>query len=182
MTDPKDFGWLEGTYWYVPAADVPAIQYDAAHNTLAWIVDQTVWHITGYRTGYFWGVCAVLTHDAGEEVPARGRGAQPRGLALLGSITPEGNVHLTFVPGAALTSRSATIGTGRAVEHQGEIALEMQMSTGTRECTAHWAYMRQTRPGDPSWAALPGVGLSVPEMLDGLEPPQAPAKNPPATA
>jgi len=48
MADARDFSWLEGTYWYVPAADLPAMQYDAARNTLAWIVDQTVWHITGY--------------------------------------------------------------------------------------------------------------------------------------
>jgi hypothetical protein len=49
MTAASDFSWLEGTYWYVPAADLPAMQYDATRNTLAWIVDQTVWHITGYR-------------------------------------------------------------------------------------------------------------------------------------
>lgn len=172
MTDASDFSWLEGTYWYVPAADLPAMQYDATRNTLAWIVDQTVWHITGYRDGYFWGSCSVLIHDAGDEEPARGRGARPTGLALLGSITPEGSVHLTFVADAALTSRSATIGIGRAIEHEGGVALEMQMSTGTLERTAHWAYMRQTRPGDPSWNALPGVGLSVPEMLDGMDPPK----------
>jgi hypothetical protein len=178
MADARDFSWLEGTYWYVPAADLPAMQYDAARNTLAWIVDQTVWHITGYRDGYFWGVCSVLIHDADADVPSRGRGAQPTGLALLGSITPEGNVHLTFVPDAALTSRSATIGIGRAVEHDGSIALAMQMSTGTLERTAHWAYMMQTKPGDPSWDALPGMGVSVPEMLDGMDPPQlAPEKS-----
>jgi len=177
MADATDFSWLEGTYWYVPAADLPAMQYDAARNTLAWIVDQTVWHITGYRAGYFWGISSVLIHDAGDEVPARGRGARPTGLALLGSITLEGSVHLTFVPGAVLTSRSATIGIGRAIEHEGGIALEMQMSTGTLERTAHWAYMMQTKPGDPSWEALPGVGLSVPEMLDGMDPPKVlPAK------
>jgi hypothetical protein len=76
------------------------------------------------------------------------------------------------VPGAALTSRAATIGIGRVVEHEGGIALEMQMSTGTIERTAHWAYMMQTRPGDPSWDALPGVGLSVPEMLEAMDPPK----------
>jgi hypothetical protein len=148
------------------------MQYDAARNTLAWIVDQTVWHITGYRDGYFWGICSVLVHDASDDVPSHGRSARPTGLALLGSITPEGSVHLTFVPGAALTSRSATIGLGRAIEHEGGIALEMQMSTGILERTAHWAYMTQTKPGDSSWDALPGVGLSVPEMLDGMNPPQ----------
>lgn len=46
------------------------------------------------------------------------------------------------------------------------------MSTGTIERTAHWASMMQTRPGDPSWDALPGVGLSVPEMLEAMDPPK----------
>jgi hypothetical protein len=169
--DRRDWAWLEGTYWHVPTADLPAIQYDATRNTLSWIVDQTVWHITGYRDGYFWGACAVMLHDVGAEVPDRGRGSRPTGLALFGSITPEGHVQLTFVVGAALTSRSATTGVGRAVEHEGGIALVMQMSTGNTERTAHWARMIQTKPGDPSWDSLPGAGLSVPQMLDGIEPP-----------
>ena len=50
----------------------------------------------------------------------------------------------------------------------------MQMSSGDRNRTAHWAYMLQTRPGEPSWDSLPGVGLSAPEMLEGTEAPQAP--------
>jgi len=50
--------------------------------------------------------------------------------------------------------------------------MEMQMSSGTSELTAHWAYMTRVQPDDPSWESLPGVGLSVPEMLGGCEPPQ----------
>ena len=41
---------------------------------------------------------------------------------------------------------------------------------------AHWAYMVPVRPDDPSWHSLPGVGLSVPEMLEGLVPPETPRK------
>jgi hypothetical protein len=171
-SEPKDWSWLKDTYWYVLPENLPALQYDAAKNTLAWIVDQTVWHITDYRDGYFWGITSVLTRDAEEALPTHGRGSQPTGLALLGSITPEGRVHLTFVADAALTSRSATIGIGRAVPRDGSWSLEMQMSSGSRERTAHWAYMVRTQPGDPSWTSLPGIGLSVPEMLEGLEPPQ----------
>lgn len=167
----RDWAWLVGTYWYVPTIDLPAIQYDPAKNTIEWLSDQTVWHITGYRNGYFWGSCSALLHAAGEEVPARGRGSRPTGLALFGSITPEGSVHMTFVPDAARSSRLATIGIGHVIEREGGVAFEMQMSTGSSERTAHWAHMLQTKPGDPSWDSLPGVGLSVPEMLDGLEPP-----------
>lgn len=37
-----DWNWLKGTYWYVFPKNLPALQYDAAKNTLAWVVDQTV--------------------------------------------------------------------------------------------------------------------------------------------
>lgn len=167
----RDWNWLQDTYWYVPMSDLPAMQYDAARNTLSWVTDQTVWHIVGYRDGYFWGTCSVLLLDAGQEVPLRGRGSRPVGLSLLGTITPEGRVHLTFVPGVALTSDHATTGIGCAIEREGQIALEMQMSTGSLKRTAHWARMVQTRDGDPSWDSLPGIGLSVPAMLNGIDSP-----------
>jgi hypothetical protein len=176
MTEPlqavdSNWSWLADTYWYVPVESLPALRLDPSENTLAWIVDQTVWHVTGYRDGYFWGTCVTLLRDAGEEVPERGPGSKPMSFSMLGSITPEGRVHLTFL---SSLSGSATIGIGRAILHDKGWSLEMQMSSGDRNRTAHWAYMLQTRPGEESWDSLPGVGLSVPEMLEGTEPPQAP--------
>jgi hypothetical protein len=165
---PSDWSWLADTYWYVPVESLPALRLDTSENTLAWVVDQTVWHVTGYREGYFWGVSVTLLHDAGEEVPERGPGSKPMSFSMLGSITPEGRVHLTFLSGQ---SGSATIGIGQTVRHGQGWSFEMQMSTGDRNRTAHWAYMMQTRPGEPSWDSLPGVGLSVPEMLEGTEAP-----------
>ena len=54
----------------------------------------------------------------------------------------------------------------------------MQMSSGPATALAvHWAYMVQVAPGDPAWDSLPGVGISVPEMVDDLEPPE-PAQKP----
>jgi hypothetical protein len=81
---------------------------------------------------------------------------------------------LTFIPNSPGAS---TIGIGRAVPHAKELSLEMQMSSGVGgQTTAHWAIMVRVRPGDPDWDALPGFGISVPEMLAGLEPPQAVAE------
>lgn len=167
---PSDWSWLADTYWYVPEESLPALRLDPSENTLTWVVDQTVWHITGCQAGYFWGICTALLYDAGEEVPKRGPGSKPSSLTMLGSITPEGRVHLTFL---STQSGSATIGLGRIVPHAQGRSFEMQMSTGQRDRTAHWAWMVQTRPGDPSWDSLPGVGLSVPEMLEGTEAPEA---------
>lgn len=162
--------WLEDTYWCVPPVSLPALRFDQDDNALAWLVDQTVWHITGYRDGYFWGVSATLLREAGEEVPERGPGSQPTGFTMLGSVTPEGGVHLTFIQSSG---GSSTIGLGRIVPFEAALAFEMQMSTGVgAKTTAHWAFMVQVRPGDPSWDSLPGfTGLSVEQMLEGLEPP-----------
>jgi hypothetical protein len=171
-----DWSWLADTYWYVRPADLPALQYDADGNTLTWLLDQTVWHLTGCRSNYIWGVTAALTRAAGEDPPRLGPGSRPVPMAMFGTITPEGRVHLTFVPDLPGRSSSATIGIGRAVPHDGGWSLEMQMSSNGR--VAHWAYMLQTRPGDPSWDALPGVGLSVPDMLAGCTAPQSPGAPP----
>ncbi|MEN9867690.1 MAG: hypothetical protein RL748_3280, partial [Pseudomonadota bacterium] len=59
-TDVSDtraqWAWLTDTYWYVRTPDLPALQLDPEDNLLSWLVDQTVWHISGYKNGYFWGV------------------------------------------------------------------------------------------------------------------------------
>lgn len=168
-SDSSTWSWLADTHWCVPPASLPALRLDH-DDALTWRVDQTVWHITGYREGYFWGVSATLLRDAGGEASERGPGSQPLGFTMLGSITPEGRVYLTFIPDSG---GSSTIGIGRAVPHGSGWSLEMQMSTGSSaQTTAHWAYMVRVRPGDPNWDSLPGFGLSVPEMLAGLKPPE----------
>jgi hypothetical protein len=170
--NPSDWSWLQDTYWYVLPENLPALQFDTDNNTLTWVIDQTVWHITGYRNGYFWGVSATLIQQGREQTPQRGPGSKPICFTMLGIITPEGRVYLTFIPCKATSFLSATIGMGCAVEYRKNWRLEMQMSSGSDERTAHWAYMTRVQPGDPSWESLPGVGISVLEMLKGCEPPQ----------
>lgn len=46
-SEPSDWSWLADTYSYVPEESLPALRLDPSENTLAWVVDQTVWHITG---------------------------------------------------------------------------------------------------------------------------------------
>lgn len=161
-----DWAWLKDTYWYVLAPDLPALQLDPDESKLSWLVDQTVWHITGYRNGYLWGVTAAMMYDAGDEMPARGPRSRPSHLTLLGTVTPGGQVQLTFVP----TGRTGSVitGFGQMVERAGAWVFEMQMSTdraGSR--VLHWANMVQTREGEGSWEQLPGLTYSVPEMLEG---------------
>src|SRR5215467_14517338 len=69
--DRIDWSSLQDTYWYVPPASLPALQLDPDSGTLNWVIDQTVWHITGYREGYFWGVSSTLIQHQGQDQTTR---------------------------------------------------------------------------------------------------------------
>ena len=123
-----DWNWLRDTYWFVNDRWLPALMFNSPQNTLTRIVDQTVWHITGCRDAYFWGVRAVLSYTAGDDVPTRGPRSKPSPFTLIGTVTSEGTVQITFVPSSSRSSKP-TVGVGRIVEHQGQPTFEMQMST-----------------------------------------------------
>ncbi|MEZ4453927.1 MAG: hypothetical protein R3B09_31005 [Nannocystaceae bacterium] len=174
-----DWRWLAGTYWYVPTPDLPALRLAPDGETLSWRVDQTVWHLTGYENGYFWGSTAVVMGDPDDEEPgpiaqaiAARRGPQIGYRNLLGTVTPSGRVQITFTP----TGRAPiepTVGIGQMVQRAEVWAFEMQMSMEQlRSRLLHWATMIQTRPGEPSWDRLPGIDLSVPTMLADVSPPR----------
>ncbi|WP_165247871.1 hypothetical protein [Paludisphaera soli] len=115
------------------------------------MLDQTVYHVSGYRNGYFWG----------ETVSQLGSG-EPMSSALVGSVTPQGRVLLTFS-----SSTEVVQGFGQMTRKHGQWTMENQMFTPTSSGAqvGHWAYMVQTRPGMKSWNALPAVGVSVPTFL-----------------
>jgi hypothetical protein len=168
-----DWAWLADTYWIVPTADLPAMQMDPKDDAVTWIVDQTVWHFQGVRTGYVWGYGVAMLRAPTPENPGPGEADTTQCLTILGTITPDGAVHLTFVPTVARRSTLATVGTGRIWtqiapgQPTPEPTFEMQMSTGSRDRTAHWAPMIQVEASDPWWTALPGFPLGVEEALEG---------------
>lgn len=157
MTD--NWQWLAGTYWYVPASCLAAPLFPQGSTQPLWMADQTVWQITGYKHGYFWGNTAAQLHPAGsgpsDQAPAPQR--------LTASITPDGTLHMTFVGAGS----AAVIGLGKMVWQDGAWAALMQMSAPASENSLllHWAYMFQCQPGDPAWERLPGTDMSVPEFL-----------------
>ncbi len=158
-----DWRWLEGTYWYCAAACMPALRSQPG-NAFEWVVDQTVWYVSGYRDGYFWGVSSTLLTPVGQEPDPAGK----TDMTFFASITPQGAAHVTFVPSAGPT----TVGTGRVTDWQGIPGFEMQMSSGpSASLVVHWAYMLPVTPDDPEWTDLPGAGVSVEYMVGGIEPP-----------
>lgn len=165
-TNRTTWNFLANTYWYVTSPDLPALQFSTSSDLLTWQSDQTVWHISGYKNGYFWGVCAAVIHDLGET------GGQPRQQSLVGTVTAAGQVQITFI-GDGLISNSVVTGVGQMVTVDGEWAFQMQMAAATgKNYLFHWANMMQTKEGEPSWNNLPGVDYSVPEMLEGATYPQ----------
>ncbi len=160
----RRWSWLTDTYWYVPTSNLPAVLFDSSTGTLAPVSDQTVYQITAYRDGYFWGKTVTQLGSS----PASSS-------ALVGSITPQGQVLLTFTRTSSTSSPSLTEGFGKMRRHFGRWSMENQMFTSPDQTLqiGHWAYMMQTRPGQPSWDSLPSVGVSVPTFLgqyDGTDP------------
>lgn len=164
VTDRRDWAWLEDTYWYCPASDMPAIRTQPG-NTFAAVIDQTVWRISGYRDGYFWGVASTLLTPAGETPDPSGKSDS----TFFASITPDGRVHVTFVRSAV----STTVGTGVVRVDGSRAWFSMQMSSGPGNAlVVHWAQMLPVMPGDYAWSDLPGAGISVPQMVGDIPLPQ----------
>jgi hypothetical protein len=153
----RRWSWLANTYWYVPRANLPAVLYDSATGTLMAVRDQTLFHITDYRNGYFWGESATMLDSS-----------DPSYSTMLGSVTPEGRFLLTFTSTGNNGSASITEGFGTMRWKRGQWTMENQMFTAPTERLqiGHWAYMVQTRPGMSSWKSLPLAATSVPAFLN----------------
>lgn len=160
----RRWSWLNDTYWYVPNRNLPAVLFNSSTGTLAPVSDQTVYHITGYREGYFWGKTVTQLGSSSAS-----------SSALVGSVTPQGKLLLSFTSTGSSSSPSVTEGYGTMQRKSGQWTMENQMFTSPSQTLqiGHWAYMVQTRPGLPSWRSLPSSGLSVPQFLsqyEGIEP------------
>ena len=154
---PRRWQWLVDTYWNVPNRGLPAIIFTPSTGEIVKIPDQTVYHISGYKNGYFWG-----------ETVAQYGGSDPSSAALIGSVTPEGKLLLSFNTGS-----STTQGFGSMTRKNGQWTMENQMFTGSASSqVGHWAYMVQTKPGMKSWKSLPFVNQSVPTFLSNYSLPK----------
>jgi hypothetical protein len=77
------------------------------------VSDQTVFHITGYGDGSFWG-------DAVTQLGS----SSPSNSTMLGSATPEGKVLLTFTTTSANSSPSIADGYGTMVRKYGQWTMQ----------------------------------------------------------
>jgi hypothetical protein len=150
MPPASPWEFLKDSYWTVPADNLRAYVTTGSLPTPIPSEDQTVYHITEYRDGYFWGSNATsINHNV-------------TCAALMGSVTPEGRVLLSFVTTASDGTTSQQVGYGQMTLKNGAWTMLNQTAAPN---FAHWAYMVQSKPGDASWKRLPGVGQSVGDFL-----------------
>jgi hypothetical protein len=162
---PDRWQWLNNTYWYVPNQYLLAIASNPSLPPVP-VSDQTVYYISNYQAGYFWGTTAV-SYTLPNSAPS-----SPSCLQLVGSVTPQGSLHLTFTPLSSVTPTipiepQPTIGFGTMTPQLGGWTMENQMSSvavGDLLLT-HWAYMYQCKPSQPCFSSLPEVGSSIPTFL-----------------
>lgn len=140
--------------WVVPPTTLLAYLYDNA--TVTPVSDQTVWVISNYRQGYF----------SGQSYTAINGGLLSQRY-LIGSVTSDGKVLITFYSG---TSSSTDLVTGigsLSVKSSGQCSFTMQMNSGQNGVSGltHWSYMIPVKPGDVFYNNLPGTNMSVPQFL-----------------
>ena len=170
----EDWSWLAGTYWYVPVETLPAIvMVDIRKLRTVEVQDQTLWRIEQADSGYLIGSTALSLDGRAFSYAVH-----------VGSITPSGEVLLSFAPVDPVSGNPTTgfevapltMGIGKMVKYRGQWAFLMQMSSGTGAMSlTHWSYMVQSTPDDPSWRNIPGVpGVTIGEVFAAL--PQAEAE------
>ena len=159
---PGQWEWLEDTDWYVPQQFLPAVELDLETLMVTPVSDQTVFHIDEYSNGYFWGSTVVqIFEDPLDPL-------DPGCLKLVGSVTSDGSLQVTFtpiLPNVPLVFLPTTTGFGKMRRMQGQWTMELQMSTGINPTTVltHWAFMTQCQPGDE--CILPGLEIPLDEFL-----------------
>ncbi|WP_454784664.1 hypothetical protein [Legionella sp. WA2024007413] len=151
--DPYQYCFKNST-WIVPPQTLLAYLYDNANFTP--VSDQTVWVISSYNHGYFTG--QSYTSLSNSVLSQR---------YLIGSVTSEGKVYITFYSG---TSSRTDLVTGIGdlhVKSSGQCSFIMQMNSGQNGVSGliHWSYMIPVKPGDVFYNNLPGTHMSVPQFL-----------------
>ena len=150
--------WLVGTTWCVPQTGTFAYEYVQSSNSMVKQTWQTVYQITGYDWGQFWGRSSSILN-----------GSQYY-TALTGMVGPDGFVTLAFKQFGSTSP--AVVGYG-AMVHDPRVGWTMQNQAcypSSSSTTVQWASMVITKPGDKYWNSLPAIGVSVPDFLSKCPP------------
>jgi hypothetical protein len=168
-TNP-DWSFLVGTTWIVPPSDLNAYQLQGtgaptgnspttSPPTIVRLQDQTVYQITGYENGYFWGVISVTLG-----VGSAGTSPVTACGTVLSPITPEGSLILGVNNSQAPLIQNWASGqmVWKSVNGTDQWTMENWKFGGY----VHWAHMIQTVPGDIYYNNLPYLGTAVTDVLN----------------
>ena len=153
VVDPYQYCFTNSS-WVVPPQTLLAYLYD--NGTVTPAIDQTVWVINTYDRGYFAGQSYTAINNA---ILSQ--------KYLIGSVTSEGQVFMTFYSGTS-TSTDLITGLGNLkVKSSGQCLFTMQMNSGQNGVSGltHWSYMIPVHPGDVFYNNLPGTNMSVPQFI-----------------
>lgn len=139
--------------WIVPKETLLA--YLTVNNVTKAVVDQTVWIIDSYDNGYIFGTSYTTIN-----------GEPNAKTKIVGSITPYGDVLLSFHNNSIITS-----GYGKFIKRNNEWQFVMQMNTLNSLINnvigvSHWSYMEHITICDSEYYNLPGIGISVPKFIE----------------
>lgn len=151
---------LNNTTWIVPPSTLLAYEYSPTSYTP--VTDQTVWIIDKYDQGYFFGNSYTAIIDSSNSITYSQK-------KMLGTITPEGAVYITFIPTGAISSTDLVNGIGTFFIPLTGCQFVMQMNAGsTTNGLSHWSYMISIDENSPYFYNLPGVNQSLPDFLSNF--------------
>ena len=148
---------FKNSTWVVPPETLLAYLYDNADFTR--VSDQTVWVISSNNQGYFFGQSYTAIIEGISTTLSK--------KYLVGSVTSEGKVYITFYSGTS-SSTDLVNGVGDlTIKSSGQCSFIMQMNSGQNGVSGltHWSYMIPVNPGDVFYNHLPGTNMSVPDFL-----------------
>lgn len=147
--------YLENSTWIVPPKTLLA--YERVGEVNVAVLDQTVWVIYRYDSGYFFGDSYTAIN-----------GAATSHTSFVGSITPSGAVYITFYPITGdLLSTDVVNGVGEFKKKDGKHVFLMQMNSAQNDSSglSHWSYMISVDSHDYFYRHLPSLDISVPDFI-----------------
>lgn len=154
IDDPYE-KYIKNSTYIVPPNTLLAYQYANSVNTP--IVDQTVWVIDRYDSGYYFGKAYVALN-----------GQPSSALNLVGSVMVSGDVYVTFFPenGSPKDTDIVTgLGKFTITKEGGYFTMQMNSAQNSVFGIAHCSYMIPVKPDDYLYQHLPSLDISVPEFI-----------------
>lgn len=144
---------LESSIWIVPPSTLPSCKCVDGNSILT--ADQAVWVIDKFENGYFFGDAYISMNHS-----------KLSHLQLIGSVTPLGDVYITFYPtNGEFKQTEVTTGSGKFKKIDGQYAFVMQENSPEDKSSISTPFMISVHKGDGLYKHVPGLEMSVPEFL-----------------